>query len=60
MSTYLKIEMTAQFPYPISKIHHFADGCLGQNKNSTILTMFGVGLIKEAPNQIEEIENVLP
>lgn len=44
----------------ITTVRLFSDGCGGQNKNTTIIFMLSYWLLKEAPNNIKEIELCFP
>lgn len=44
----------------IRKIHLVADGCGGQNKNSTVIGMVSYWLRNDSPENIKEVELVFP
>ncbi|KAF2894078.1 hypothetical protein ILUMI_12088 [Ignelater luminosus] len=44
----------------IRKLHFFADGCGGQNKNSHIIHLLMYWLHKESPQNVEEIKRAFP
>nr|CAH7713349.1 unnamed protein product [Callosobruchus chinensis] len=48
------------FPKNVNKINFFADGCGGQNKNSTLMFMLAYWLLNKAPAHIKTLEVVFP
>lgn len=48
------------FDPSVTKINLFADGCGGQNKNTTMMTMLAYWLLKESPENIKKIELTFP
>lgn len=51
---------TKLFEPSVTKINLFADGCGGQNKNTTMMTMLAYWLLKESPESIKSIELTFP
>lgn len=49
-----------KFEEQIEKVHLFADGCGGQNKNSTLMAMITYWLGHEAPDYIKTVEIIFP
>lgn len=48
------------YPTECKTLRLMADGCAGQNKNSTMMAMLSKWLIQDAPEQIKMIEVVFP
>ncbi|KAL4713324.1 hypothetical protein ACJJTC_012396 [Scirpophaga incertulas] len=47
-------------PHNIDKIRLFADGCGGQNKNTTLLGMCSNWLFSHAPSHVKQLEIIFP
>jgi hypothetical protein len=52
--------VTHTFQETVEKIHLFADGCDGQNKNSIMMSMLAYYLGHEAPDHIKTLEITFP
>jgi hypothetical protein len=52
--------VTHTFQETVEKIHLFADGCGGQNKNSIMMSMLAYYLGHEAPDHVKTLEITFP
>lgn len=50
----------AKIPLTVKKVRCFCDGCGGQNKNTTMVSMLGFWLLNIAPSHVEEVEIIFP